>query len=269
MTTDTLSHLVDYFTSERGDHLTPTATDNERDRLAELLTTRPPALIPDDIARLLDNLLAAEANDRPTTAVSALPRIRDQVPDVAYPLAGTSVWQGDITTLAIDAIVNAANDRMLGCFIPNHRCIDNAIHAAAGPALRAECAQLMTTQGHPEPTGHAKVTAGYHLPAHYVIHTVGPIVPNRKPTIEHADLLASSYRACLDAALRVRASSIAFCSISTGVFGYPIELATPVALKTVAAWLTDHPATGMHVVFNTFSHHDTDTYLTTLAAQHR
>lgn len=269
MTSDPVSRLVAYFASERDGDLPAATSGDERELLAGLLTVRPAAPIPADIARLLDDLLAAEADARPTTSASGLPRVREQMPEVRGPLAGASVWQGDITTLAVDAIVNAANDRMLGCFIPGHRCIDNAIHAAAGPGLRAECAQFMAAQGHPEPTGQAKVTAGYHLPARHVIHTVGPIVPDLRPTTEHAELLASSYRTCLDAALDVGAGSTAFCSISTGVFGYPIELAAPVALGTVTTWLTQHPDVVMHVVFNTFSDHDTDAYFTTLAAQYR
>lgn len=269
MTGETVARLVTYFASERGNAHTDAASGSERERLTALLTTRAPAAIPADVARQLDGLLAAEATRRPTTTAAQLSRIRDHVPGVTGPIADASIWQGDITTLVIDAIVNAANNRLLGCFIPGHRCIDNAIHAAAGPELRAECARIMHAQGHPEPPGQAKVTAAYHLPAKHVIHTVGPIVTDHQPTADDAALLASSYRACLDAALAQGVASIAFCSISTGVFGYPIDLAAPVAVDTVASWLLDHPTTTMHVVFNTFAQQDTDVYLATLATPHR
>ena len=167
-----------------------------------------------------------------------------------------ALWQGDITTLRIDAIVNAANAAMLGCFRPMHACIDNAIHSGAGPRLREDCARIMAIQGHEEPTGAAKVTRGFNLPARYVLHTVGPIV-NGPLNGEHDSLLTSCYHACLDLAAELGdARSVAFCSISTGVFGYPKAPAATTAIEAVSEWLLKHPDTLDLVVFNVFSDED-------------
>ena len=130
------------------------------------------------------------------------------------------LWQGDITRLSVDAIVNAANSALLGCFVPCHGCIDNAIHSAAGLQLRDACNRLMEQQGHPEPTGQAKLTAGYNLPARYVLHTVGPIVQGRVSRHDR-ELLASCYRSCLELAAEHDLQSVAFCCISTGEFHFP------------------------------------------------
>lgn len=162
------------------------------------------------------------------------------------------LWLGDITTLAVDGIVNAANSQMLGCWVPGHHCIDNAIHTYAGVQLRMECDKLMKGQGHEEPTGVAKVTSAYNLPSKYVVHTVGPIA-NGNPTPEHKRELASCYKSCLDAAAKHGMHSIAFCGISTGVFGFPEKEASQIAVDTVKAWLASHPETDMTVVFNVFS----------------
>lgn len=172
------------------------------------------------------------------------------------------LWRGDITTLAADAIVNAANDGMTGCWAPLHYCIDNTIHTFAGIQLRLECARLMREQGYPEPTGRAKLTDAYNLPSRHVIHTVGPIA-NGRPTQEHRALLASSYRSCLDAAAHAGDVSIAFCCISTGVFGFPPDEAAPIAVGTVRAWLAERDAAGEPtptVVFNVFSEADETRY---------
>lgn len=172
------------------------------------------------------------------------------------------LWRGDITTLAADAIVNAANDGMTGCWAPLHYCIDNAIHTFAGIQLRLECARLMREQGHPEPTGRAKLTDAYNLPSRHVIHTVGPIA-NGRPTQEHRAKLASSYRSCLDAAAQAGDASIALCCISTGVFGFPPDEAAPIAVGAVRTWLAERDAAGEPtptVVFNVFSEADEARY---------
>lgn len=168
------------------------------------------------------------------------------------------LWRGDITTLAADAIVNAANDGMTGCWTPLHYCIDNAIHTFAGIQLRLECARLMREQGHPEPTGRAKVTPAYNLPSRHVIHTVGPI-SNGVVDDGMRALLASSYRSCLDAAAEADDGSIALCCISTGEFGFPAEAAAPLAVETVRAWLAERDAAGLPaptVVFNVYKESD-------------
>lgn len=169
------------------------------------------------------------------------------------------LWRGDITTLAVDAIVNAANSGMTGCWAPLHYCIDNAIHTFAGVQLRAECAALMGEQGHPEPTAQAKVTDAYNLPARRVIHTVGPIADGR-PTGQHRRQLAQAYEACLDAAAAEGLESLAFCCISTGVFGFPQDEAADIAVSTVRAWLDAHPEASMTVVFNVFGETDEALY---------
>ncbi len=149
------------------------------------------------------------------------------------------LWCGDITTLAADTIVNAANSKMTGCWAPNHLCIDNAIHTFAGMQLRRECAEMMAEQGREEPTGMAKITGAWNLPCKRVIHTVGPIA-NGKPTDEDRRLLVSSYTSCLDLALQNGMRSVAFCCISTGVFGFPQQEAAEIAVDTVYRWLKDH-----------------------------
>lgn len=175
-----------------------------------------------------------------------------------------SLWQGDITTLAADAIVNAANSAMLGCFSPLHGCIDNIIHTMAGVELREKCYQIMKAQGAEEPTGRAKITPGYNLPAKYVLHTVGPIVGWRV-TAEDKRLLASSYTSCLDLANENKLSSVAFCCISTGVFHFPQDKAAEIAVRTVREWLGAHPDGSVRkVVFNVFKGSDLEIYLSLL-----
>lgn len=170
---------------------------------------------------------------------------------VVPPAQPVVLWQGDITRLRVDAIVNAANSRLLGCWAPMHHCIDNAIHSAAGLQLRAECDRLM--QGTLEPTGRARVTPAYNLPARFVIHTVGPIITAPQPTLEQEEQLASCYRACLQAAEEHGCRSLAFCCISTGEFRFPQRQAAQIALRTVAA----HRGPSLQtVVFNVFRDSD-------------
>ena len=168
------------------------------------------------------------------------------------------LWRGDITTLGVDAIVNAANSQMLGCFVPGHHCIDNAIHTFAGIQLRLECARLMEEQGYPEPTGMAKVTGAFNLPSKRIIHTVGPIACGEASDLDRA-LLANCYTACLDAALEAGCESIAPCCISTGVFGFPQDEAAHIAVATVDEWLDDHD-NALDVVFNVFGETDERLY---------
>ncbi len=170
---------------------------------------------------------------------------------------GLQVWQGDITQLKVDAIVNAANSQLLGCFIPLHNCIDNAIHSAAGIQLREACNRIMQAQRHEEATGTAKITPGFNLPAKYVIHTVGPIVPDGQPTCEQEEQLASCYRSCLALSEEYVLHSIAFCCISTGVFRFPRQLAAEIAVDTAMLFPTKNIDT---IIFNTFKDEDTIIY---------
>lgn len=165
-----------------------------------------------------------------------------------------AIWQGDITTLKVDAIVNAANSQMLGCFVPRHYCIDNAIHTMAGVELREKCLEIMQTQGAEEPAGRAKITPGYNLPAKYVLHTVGPIVDG--PLTEtHRHLLASCYRACLSMAAEYECRTVAFCCISTGVFLFPNQPAAEIAVKTVRQYY-EESGSQLNVIFNVFKDED-------------
>lgn len=242
-------------------------TSNTRATLANLLTLRPPEPLDPEISERLDRILATETRARPQVDPSGLPTLAEDPALSRHPHSDRIVlWRGDMTTLAADAIVNAANARLLGCFQPGHRCIDNAIHAAAGPALRADCSRIMQLQGHDEPTGNAKITRAHHLPANYVLHTVGPIIDGPL-TPGDERLLASSYRSCLDLAAAVGGiSTIAFCSISTGLFGYPIAPAARTAIDTVVAWLDDHPAFDGRIVFDVFSSNDEAAYRHAFAA---
>ncbi|PXY01996.1 protein-ADP-ribose hydrolase [Marinifilum breve] len=230
----------------------------QRDLIRALLTVRPSGNLSDSLVGLVDSMLQNELKDKSVTNHQQIPRIESE-----YPASNSvSVWNGDISTLKIDAIVNAANSQMEGCFVPFHNCIDNVIHNAAGIMLREDCAEIMNLQGELEQTGNAKITRGYNLPAQYVMHTVGPIVRTSQPTNMDAMELAKSYESCLNVAKEYgHIKSIAFCSISTGVFGYPIEEAANVALSTVAKWLESNPNTIEHVVFNTYGKEATDTYM--------
>lgn len=168
------------------------------------------------------------------------------------------LWQGDITTLSCDAIVNAANSQMLGCFVPLHNCIDNCIHSAAGLSLRYKCYEFMREQGHEEPTGQAKITPGYNLPCKYVLHTVGPIVSGRL-TEEHCELLKNCYLSCLRLAEENSCESIAFCCISTGVFGFPQKEAAQIAVSTVKKYKKT-TGSDSKVIFNVFKDDDLNIY---------
>jgi len=169
------------------------------------------------------------------------------------------LWQGDITRLRADAIVNAANSGMTGCYTPLHNCIDNCIHTAAGVQLRWECYRIMQKQGYDEPAGQAKITDGYCLPAKHVLHTVGPIVGG-KLTEEHVDLLRSCYNSCLDLAAQNGLGSVAFCCISTGVFCFPADKAAETAVRTVKDWLDSHDSSIVRVIFNVFGDRDRAIY---------
>jgi O-acetyl-ADP-ribose deacetylase (regulator of RNase III) len=171
------------------------------------------------------------------------------------------LWQGDITRLKADAIVNAANSQMLGCFVPMHLCIDNAIHSAAGLQLRFECNELMKEQGYPEITGSSKITNGYNLPSKYVIHTVGPIIESGQVTQKDEYLLASCYQSCLELADRNKLRTIAFCCISTGEYGFPNQPAADIAVRTVREYFDLYPETGIEaVIFNVFKDIDYSIY---------
>lgn len=246
-----LEYLVEGLCAERGHAAPPTKDAGDLWRaFRALVNTRPPMPAGSSWLEAQDELLASLIDE------AGIASVKDGAP-CSYD-DRIRLWQGDITTLATDAIVNAANSQMLGCWVPGHYCIDNAIHTFAGVQLRLECARIMDAQGCEEPTGCAKITAAYNLPSRHVIHTVGPIA-NGRPTELHRAQLASCYRSCLDLARENGLSSIAFCCISTGVFGFPQQEAAQIAVKTVRKWL-DRTSAQMTVVFNVFTDSDYDIY---------
>jgi O-acetyl-ADP-ribose deacetylase (regulator of RNase III) len=234
----------------------PRAAAEKRRWVRAALTVRMPGNLPDAVVEGMDRVLQAELATKTLTDAADLPRLQSD-----FPIADkVSIWNGDISTLKIGAITNAANAQMLGCFQPFHACIDNVIQCAAGPQLREDSHKIMSFQGHDEETGSAKITRAYNLPSKYVLHTVGPIVPTHSPTQEQADQLANCYKSCLTLAAQAGVRSIAFCGISTGVFGYPADQAAKVALRAVADWVQACPDTMDHVVFNTFGEAATAIY---------
>ncbi len=228
----------------------------KRQVLHAVLNTLAPETLGSAQIVLLDQLLQAELAQKRITAEEDL----IQEKHLLYGNTKLIVWQGDICTLRLDAIVNAANSQMLGCFQPLHACIDNAIHSAAGVQLRDDCNTIMQKQGFAEPTGTAKITRAYNLPSKFVLHTVGPIVRGQVSAQNREDL-ASAYTACLKICREIESiRSIAFCGISTGVFGYPQTLAAELALETVSSWIIDNPDHFDLVIFNVFSDKDREIY---------
>ena len=227
-------------------YVIPESREGQWTLLRGLFNVRPPEPASPEFLRVERELLQELTAEKGITDIAELNPI-----DAGH---GLYLWQGDITTLRVDAIVNAANSGMLGCFRPNHGCIDNIIHTMAGVELRLRCQEIMEAQGHEEPTGQAKITPAYNLPCKYVLHTVGPIVDGGL-TKEHCALLASSYRSCLALAEENGCGSIAFCCISTGVFGFPQREAAEIAVETVNAYLAEKHST-MKVVFNVFKDED-------------
>lgn len=226
----------------------PDSIPEQKRLLRSLMNIRPPKPVTEDFLSIQDSYLTEESRKKGTVCPADLKAVRE----------GIYLWQGDITRLEVDAIVNAANSAMLGCFIPCHGCIDNAIHSAAGVQLRLECDALMRRQGKAEPTGAAKITRAYNLPCRYVLHTVGPIVYGDL-TEEDCGLLADCYRSCLKLASDYGLESLAFCCISTGEFHFPNERAAEIAIETVDAFQKEN-GTGMEVVFNVFKDRDREIY---------
>ena len=218
----------------------PADTNSQRQLLRGLMNIRAPRRIEAEFLKMQDAYLQDETAAKGITDVADLTPIQP----------GLYLWQGDITTLKCDAIVNAANSGMTGCYIPNHRCIDNAIHTFAGVELRLACAELMTKQGYPEPTGQAKITPAFNLPCRYVLHTVGPIIGGRV-TKEDKEQLTSCYRSCLELAAENKLESVAFCCISIGEFHFPNDLAAEIAVETVKDFLKKQTSV-KKVIFNVF-----------------
>ena len=246
-----LHALVQMLAEERGMDASRLLTESDLwPVFRALVNTRVRAAASEEFLSLQDELLQGLIAERGVHAVGEA--------EASSADGRMRLWRGDITTFAADAIVNAANSQMLGCWVPGHHCIDNAIHTYAGVQLRLECARLLAAHGHEEPTGMAKVTDAYNLPARRVIHTVGPIA-NGLPTALHRAQLASCYKSCLDAAAAEGLRSIAFCCISTGIFGFPQRAAADIAVRSVRTWLDD-AGSDMTVVFNVFGDADEQLY---------
>ena len=226
----------------------PADEDDQRLILRGLMNMREPAPVSGKFLSIQDAYLKEETRRKGITRLEDLTPVEE----------GIYLWQGDITTLCCDAIVNAANSGMTGCYIPGHRCIDNCIHTYAGVQLRLECAELMKAQGYEEPTGQAKITKAYNLPCRYILHTVGPIITGRV-TKEDRRLLASCYRSCLELAAENNLESVAFCCISTGEFHFPNKPAAEIAVRTVSKFLKTETSVNK-VIFTVFKDTDREIY---------
>lgn len=236
----------------------PVDYTGKRRLLRSLMNVRWPGDATEQYYECQDGLLQEELQEKGVVSVKELPVLADQYRCTAVKNADRmSLWQGDITRIAADAIVNAANSQMLGCFVPCHGCIDNAIHSAAGIQLRNECAAIMERQGHEEPTGKAKITKGYNLPAKYVLHTVGPIV-GTEVTERQKEELKSCYLSCMRLAEKEGLASVVFCCISTGEFHFPNKLAAQIAVETADRYLSGSALE--RVVFNVFKDEDLNIY---------
>ena len=249
-----LDYLVEEFKADSvqyKDLQTPKDAEGKRRILRSLMNVRMPRKMDEAVLAVQDEYLQARIRENGIVESADIPIIRDRI----------SIWQGDITRLAVDAIVNAANSQMLGCFVPMHTCIDNCIHTFAGVQLRAECArqmeQLKSRYGrdYEQPTALPMLTDAYNLPARKVIHIVGPIVQGRLTTSLENDL-AACYRNTLDMCLENGLKSVAFCCISTGVFHFPNKRAAEIAVQTVTGWLSEHPGGMERVIFNVFKDED-------------
>ena len=249
--TERLEYLITCLIKEQPEYeeiSIPTEIEEKKRLLRSLMNVRPAVPISREFLRIQDEYLKNELTQQEITELNFLTSRKDNM----------YLWKGDITKLKVDAIVNAGNSALLGCFIPCHGCIDNAIHSNAGIQLRLECQKIMERQGKPEPTGKAKITKGYNLPAKYVLHTVGPIVRGQL-TEKDRTLRAACYRSCLELADAYELKSIAFCCISTGEFHFPNEIAGQIAVDTVKKYFRE-TGSQMEMVFNVFKEKDWEIY---------
>lgn len=233
----------------------------KKNTIRSLMNLRMPGALSDELTSLQDDYLQEELALKGVVDLSDIPVTKEQFDSKASFADKISLWQGDITRLKAGAIVNAANSRLLGCFVPCHRCIDNAIHSSAGMQLREECSHIMKNRRmkygreYEEPTGTATLTKAYNLPCDYVIHTVGPIVYDRLN-----DALCQELRSCyenvLECCMENHIKSVAFCCISTGEFHFPNDKAAEIAVETVRDFLKAHEGCMERIVFNVFKDSD-------------
>lgn len=241
--------LIKYLIDENRTHAELSVPQSESEQitlLRALLNVRSPMVIGKDFLAVQDEYLKERAKEKGIVRLENISEIRNNI----------YLWQGDITRLQVNAIVNAANSGMTGCYRQNHNCIDNCIHTFSGVQLRLKCNEIMEAQGYDEPTGTAKITPAYNLPSDYVIHTVGPIVQGRPNNTRCAEL-KSCYNSCLKLASEYNIESIAFCCISTGVFGFPKKEAAEIAVSTVKEYQQSH---NIKVIFNVFGDEDLEIY---------
>ena len=264
---DYLDYLVEAFKKDSvrfADYPTPTDTEGKRRLLRSLMNIRMPKHLSEEVVSVQDDYLKARIRENGIVTLNDIPTLAECGSGIGN-ADRISLWQGDITRLAVDAIVNAANSQMLGCFVPMHTCIDNCIHTFAGVQLRAECARQMAElrskygAEYEQPTAVPMLTDGYNLPAKKIVHIVGPIVSGRL-TSKHESELADCYKNTLDTCAENGLRSVAFCCISTGVFGFPQERAAQIAVKTVTEWLNLHPDEIDRVIFNVFTERDREIY---------
>lgn len=241
----TLDRLIEILCAERGEKCHALSEEEKPQYFRALCNIRMPIPASQEFLKLQDEYLSEQTRMRGIVDVTTL----------SYN-GGISLWQGDITCLNSDAIVNACNSKLLGCFQPLHNCIDNCIHSFAGIQVRLDCQKIM--QGGDEPSGKVKVTSAYNLPSKYIFHTVGPIVSGKVTTQNESDL-KSCYISCLDKAKEMKLKSIAFCCLSTGVFGYPKDKACDLAVRTVKAWLAENDG-DIKIIFNVFTDEDKKFY---------
>ena len=253
-----LDYLVEEFKADSDEYKnleTPKNAEGKRRVLRSLMNIRMPKNMAEDVVKVQDEYLRERAADKGIVELSDIPVICDEI----------SIWQGDITRLAVDAIVNAANSQMLGCFVPMHTCIDNCIHTFAGIQLREECSKQMDQlrirygRDYEQPTAVPMLTDAYNLPAKKVIHIVGPIVQYKLTPALEKDL-AACYRNTLEMCMENGLRSVAFCCISTGVFHFPNRRAAEIAVESVQGWLREHPGQMERVIFNVFKDEDKDIY---------
>ena len=247
--TERRKYLIEYLLSERNESAAiPNDTEAQKRLFRALVNVRMPKSASREFLKIQGEYLREELRLKGITDIAELKPV---MPDIY-------LWKGDITTLKCDAIVNAANSRMLGCFYPNHKCIDNAIHTFAGVELRKSCYDIMSLQGREEPVGRAKITPGYNLPCRYIIHTVGPMVFGALDET-HEKQLSACYRSCLALADKNFLESIAFCCISTGEFNFPNERAAKIAVQTVGEYKRETKSK-IKVIFNVFKEYDHEIY---------
>ncbi len=262
-----LNYLIDVLINESDEYKNVEIPTNFQDKvslLRSLMNIRMPRKVSYEFLEVQNQFLKEQAKEKGIVKLEDIKTLKEDNPNSNLSFADKiSLWQGDITRLQVDAIVNAGNSKLLGCFVPCHGCIDNIIHFCAGVELREECNEIMKKQGHDEETGKAKITDAYNLPSKKVIHTVGPIVYGDL-TKELEEDLMNCYKSCLEIALENNIHSIAFCCISTGEFRFPNERAAQIAIETVINFINENDYEFDRIIFNVFKNIDKEIYETLL-----